>query len=263
MTDLDIGMNQRLCEPLAWDDSRTLRPRQGDDRRGARGRQGLRPLPRCRRRRHPVPHPVPARTRARARTSRAAPRAIAYARYSEAGPDYLYNMQRLLKKFETAKELVPQPVLRKAARETRFGAIFYGSTSPAMHEALDALQAQDIISTRCACARSRSATRSIDFVAEHEKVFVVEQNRDAQLRTLLSTSRDRSGAARSDPALRRHADHRALHHRGDRAADPRRQCRADRGATGEGGMSRRAARAVRIDCDFEGPARVGVRTETR
>ena len=56
MTDLDIGMNQRLCEPFAWDDGRELRPRQGDDRRGARGRQGLRPLPRRRRRRHPLPH---------------------------------------------------------------------------------------------------------------------------------------------------------------------------------------------------------------
>ena len=67
----------------------------------------------------------------------------AYARYSEAGPDYLYNVQRLLRKFETAKELVPQPVLRKAAREDRASAsIYFGSTSPAMGEAFDALQAR-------------------------------------------------------------------------------------------------------------------------
>ena len=56
MTDLDIGMNHRLCEPFKWDENAPARPRQGDDRRGARGRQDLRPLPRRRRRRHPVPH---------------------------------------------------------------------------------------------------------------------------------------------------------------------------------------------------------------
>ena len=56
MLDLDIGMNQRLCEPFAWDDSAPLRSRQGDDARGARSRQGFRPLSRCRRRRHSLSH---------------------------------------------------------------------------------------------------------------------------------------------------------------------------------------------------------------
>ena len=84
----------------------------------------------------------------------------AYARYSEAGPDYLYNVTRLLKKFETAKELVPQPVLTKAARATRFGVIYYGSTSPAMAEAFDALQEQGMHVEPCASAPSRSAPRS-------------------------------------------------------------------------------------------------------
>ena len=50
----------------------------------------------------------------------------------EAGADYVDNMQRLLKKFETAKELVPAPILRKAPGEARFGVIYYGSTAPAM-----------------------------------------------------------------------------------------------------------------------------------
>ena len=63
----------------------------------------------------------------------------AYARYSERGPDYIYNVQRLLKKFETAATLVPQPVLRKSAHKTRLGVIYFGSTSPAMHEALEML----------------------------------------------------------------------------------------------------------------------------
>ncbi|MEO5881476.1 MAG: 2-oxoacid:acceptor oxidoreductase subunit alpha, partial [Caldimonas sp.] len=109
----------------------------------------------------------------------------AYARYSEAGPDYLYNVTRLLKKFETAKELVPQPALRKAARETRFGVIYYGSTSAAMAEAFDALQEQGVhVDTLRIRAFPFSA--AVDrFVAEHESVFVVEQNRDAQLRMML------------------------------------------------------------------------------
>ena len=67
-----------------------------------------------------------------------------YARYSEEGPDYVENMERLLKKFETAKTLVPEPVARPAKQPTKFGVIYFGSTTPAMDEALDALEAQGI-----------------------------------------------------------------------------------------------------------------------
>src|SRR5207237_9041373 len=67
-----------------------------------------------------------------------------YAIYSEAGPDYVYNMQRLLKKFETAKTLVPKAVLTPSPEPARFGCIYYGSTSPAMHEALDSLRDKGI-----------------------------------------------------------------------------------------------------------------------
>src|SRR2546429_9464170 len=56
----------------------------------------------------------------------------AYAAYSEQGPDYKANMQRLLKKFETAKSLVPKPVLNASKEPARFGAIYYGSNSPAI-----------------------------------------------------------------------------------------------------------------------------------
>ena len=58
MTDLDIGMNHRLCRPLKWDDSQGLRPRQDHDGADARSRQGFRPLSRRRQRRHSVPHPA-------------------------------------------------------------------------------------------------------------------------------------------------------------------------------------------------------------
>ena len=77
----------------------------------------------------------------------------AYAAYSEAGPDYLYNMQRLLKKYDTAKTLVPKPVLTPAKEPARFGAIYYGSTSPSMQEALEALARQGHLRQRAARAR--------------------------------------------------------------------------------------------------------------
>jgi 2-oxoglutarate ferredoxin oxidoreductase subunit alpha len=109
----------------------------------------------------------------------------AYARYSEAGPDYIYNMERLLKKFDTAKKLVPQPIVRKAAQKTDVGVIYYGSTSPPMSEALGALERQGVHLDRMRVRAFPFPSSVRKFVDEHETVFVVEQNRDAQLRSLL------------------------------------------------------------------------------
>ena len=108
-----------------------------------------------------------------------------YARYSEEGPVYVDNMQRLLRKFETAKSLVPQPVRRDAGQPTRFGAIYFGSTAPAMREALIALERQGVHLDTLRVRAFPFADAVIDFVLDHDQVFVIEQNRDAQLRTLL------------------------------------------------------------------------------
>ncbi|HSQ02391.1 MAG TPA: 2-oxoacid:acceptor oxidoreductase subunit alpha, partial [Burkholderiales bacterium] len=108
-----------------------------------------------------------------------------YARYSEAGPDYVDNMQRLLRKFETAKTIVPKPLLYPADKPARFGAIFYGSTSPAMQEALDVLAERGIHVNALRVRAFPFQDEINDFVASHPWVFVVEQNRDAQLKTLL------------------------------------------------------------------------------
>ena len=67
-----------------------------------------------------------------------------YARYSEEGADYVDNMQRLLKKFETAKDLVPAPVEQRSKHPTRCGVLYFGSTTPSMHEALEGLAAEGI-----------------------------------------------------------------------------------------------------------------------
>jgi 2-oxoglutarate ferredoxin oxidoreductase subunit alpha len=108
-----------------------------------------------------------------------------YARYTEEGSAYVDNMQRLLKKFETAKDLVPKPVLRQGTKPARFGVIYYGSTAAAMDEALSILEddAVHLDALRIRAFPFQDAV--IDFVNSHEHTFVVEQNRDAQLRTLL------------------------------------------------------------------------------
>ena len=183
MTDLDIGMNHRLCEPLTWDDSRAY------DRGKVMSAQDLeqREFGRYKDvdgdgipwRTLPGTHPTKGSYFTRGTTRNA------YAEYSERGPDYLYNVERLLKKFATAANLVPQPVLRAAARRTRLGVIYYGSTSPAMDEALDVLTGHGI-HVDAMRLRAFPFPESVrQFIAEHELVFVVEQNRDAQLRSLL------------------------------------------------------------------------------
>jgi 2-oxoglutarate ferredoxin oxidoreductase subunit alpha len=107
------------------------------------------------------------------------------AMYSERGPDYIYNMERLLRKFKTAANLVPQPVFRNAPQKTKLGVIYYGSTTPAMREALDVLEASGVnIDAMRLCAFPFPESVS-QFVAEHDHVFVVEQNRDAQMRMML------------------------------------------------------------------------------
>ena len=109
----------------------------------------------------------------------------AYARYSESGADYTYNVQRLLKKFQTAATLVPQPVVKPAARKTRLGVLYFGSTAPAMDEALHTL-ARDRIPLDAMRLRAFPFPAAVsEFIAAHEQVFVVEQNRDGQLRRLL------------------------------------------------------------------------------
>jgi 2-oxoglutarate ferredoxin oxidoreductase subunit alpha len=94
-------------------------------------------------------------------------------------------MERLVRKFETAKLIAPQPLLRRAKQATRLGVIYFGSTSPAMSEALDYLQEGGI---HMDALRLRSYPLSPDvdaFIEAHDTVFLVEQNRDGQLRMLL------------------------------------------------------------------------------
>jgi len=94
-------------------------------------------------------------------------------------------MQRLLRKFETAKSLVPAPIRRDAQRPTRLGAIYFGSTSAAMREALEVLKEQGVDVDVMRIRAFPFSDKVVDFVLAHDQTFLIEQNRDAQLRTLL------------------------------------------------------------------------------
>ncbi len=184
MTDLDIGMNQRLCKPFQWDDSRQY------DRGKVMSAEELEAGKDFGRYLDVDGDGIPYRTYPGAHAKRGAyftrgTTKNAYAAYSEAGPDYVYNVQRLLKKFETAKTLVPKALLTASKEPARFGAIYYGSTSPAMHEALEALAAKGIFVNALRVRAFPFQDEIFDFVQSHSKVFVIEQNRDAQLKTLL------------------------------------------------------------------------------
>jgi 2-oxoglutarate ferredoxin oxidoreductase subunit alpha len=94
-------------------------------------------------------------------------------------------MERLLRKFDTAKTLVPAPIIHAAKSRTPYGVIYFGSTSPAMSEAAELL-AESGIALDLMRVRGFPFGREVtDFIAEHDRVFLIEQNRDAQLRTLL------------------------------------------------------------------------------
>ncbi|MBL8380948.1 MAG: 2-oxoacid:acceptor oxidoreductase subunit alpha [Burkholderiales bacterium] len=184
MTDLDIGMNQRLCEPLAWDDSRRM------DRGKVMTAEELEAGKNFGRYLDVDGDGIPYRTYPGTHAKRGAfftrgTTKDRYARYSEEGPVYVDNMERLARKWETAKDLVPQPIVKRAARPTKFGVLYFGSTSPAMAEALDALEKQNQHVDAMRLRAFPFPKAVMDFVAEHDTVFVVEQNRDGQLRNLL------------------------------------------------------------------------------
>ena len=184
LLDLDIGMNDRLCQPFDWDDQRRY------DRGKVMSAEELEAGKNFGRyldvdgdgiawRTIPGTHPSKGAFFSRGTTRNA------YAKYSEAGTDYIYNMERLRRKFETAKKLLPAPMLQRAAQPARYGAIYYGSTSPAMAEASALLALQGFHVDTLRVRSFPFADEVIDFIYEHDGVFVVEQNESGQLRMLL------------------------------------------------------------------------------
>ena len=184
MSDLDIGMNQRLCRPFEWDPDR--RYDRGKVLSAAQLEAGA-PFGRYRDvdgdgigyRTYPGTH------RSRGSFFTRGTSKNADAKYSERGEDYIENMQRLERKLVSARALLPQPVLQSASRPARAGVIHYGSTAPAMAEAIATLEAEGIALDALRVRGYPFADAILDFIDAHGQVFVVEQNRDAQLRALL------------------------------------------------------------------------------
>ena len=185
MLDLDIGVNQRLSKPLTWDDARRYdRGKVLDSADLDSGKRFGRYLDEdgdgVTYRTYPGAHETRGAYFTRGSTK------DRFARYTEVGADYVDNMQRLLKKFETAKSLVPPPELREARRPARTGVIYYGSTAPAMDDAVDLLDHAGVPIDALRIRAFPFSQAVVDFIAAHDQVFVVEQNRDAQMRTLLT-----------------------------------------------------------------------------
>jgi 2-oxoglutarate ferredoxin oxidoreductase subunit alpha len=189
MIDLDIGMNEWLTEPFQWDEKRSL------DRGKVMSYEDLEAGKTFARymdvdgdgipyRTYPGVHPSKGAffTRGTSRNP--------FARYSEEGSVYVDNMERLLRKFETARTLVPAPVARPAAKTTELGVIYFGSTTPAMEEALDILAAEGLHLDGLRLRAFPFPDSVFDFIDAHDRVLVVEQNRDAQMRTLLINEGD-------------------------------------------------------------------------
>jgi 2-oxoglutarate ferredoxin oxidoreductase subunit alpha len=112
------------------------------------------------------------------------------AQYTERPDDYEDNMRRLARKFETAKTLVPKPVVEGTGRE-RIGIIAFGTTHFAVIESRDQMERELQLGTDYLRIRAYPFTQEIhDFVARHDRVYVVEQNRDAQMMNLLKVDLD-------------------------------------------------------------------------
>ncbi len=183
LSDLDIGMNDWMCRDLKWDDN--YQP----DRGKVYGKEDLDKMEKFYRyldkdgdgipyRTFPGVHPKGAYfTRGSGHTQ--------FGTYTEDSVEYQIVLDRLTKKFEHAKTLVTKPVLRSPGK-TDIGLIAIGSSDGAVNEALDLLKAQGVTLDYLRIRAFPFGVEVEKFLAEHKTVFVVEQNRDAQLRSLLT-----------------------------------------------------------------------------
>ena len=184
MTDLDLGMNDPMSPPFQWDDDRKY------DKGKVLSADDLERIEQFGRYLDADGDGIPYRTLPGTHPTKGAffTRGTSkdeYARYTEAGDAYVRNVDRLQKKFKTAAQYLPGPVLYQAENRSRLGVIFFGTTTFAALEALDWLKEQAIAIDAMRITSFPFNDVVAAFIEEHERVFVVEQNRDGQLRTLL------------------------------------------------------------------------------
>ncbi|MGH9393175.1 MAG: 2-oxoacid:acceptor oxidoreductase subunit alpha, partial [Terriglobales bacterium] len=185
LSDLDLAMNHWMAQPFAypdqpWDRGKVLTAADLGRLKGdwARYRDvdgdgiGYRTLP-------GTDHPQAAFfTRGSGHNDRA--------QYSEKASDYTANLDRLLRKWEGAREHVPAPVLERSAPGADVGVIAFGSSHPAVLEALDQLRDEAGLQPSYLRLRAFPFAASVAaFVRAHARTYVIEQNRDGQLAELL------------------------------------------------------------------------------
>jgi 2-oxoglutarate ferredoxin oxidoreductase subunit alpha len=184
MSDLDLGMNDNMSEPLAWDDDRKY------DRGKVMTAEQLESGVKFGRyldvdgdaicyRTYPGTHPTKGAffTRGTSRDE--------YAIYTEKGEEYESNMLRLLRKWDTINEYVPAPITVDCGRETDTGVLYFGTSEESSREALDRLAAEGIYINAMRVRAFPFNDEVRQYIERHKQVYVIEQNRDAQLRTLL------------------------------------------------------------------------------
>ncbi len=184
MTDLDLGMNDNMSEPLAWDDDR-----QYDRGKVLSGEQLESGVEFGRYvdvdgdaicyRTYPGSHPEKGAffTRGTSRDEKAV--------YTEKGEEYEENMLRLMRKWDTIKEYVPGPEFVNSEVKTDIGVLYFGTSEESARESRDYLAMEGIHMDAMRVRAFPFNDDVEDFIEAHEQVFVIEQNRDAQLRTLL------------------------------------------------------------------------------
>jgi 2-oxoglutarate ferredoxin oxidoreductase subunit alpha len=199
LSDLDLGMNDWMSEPFEYPEKpihrgKVLNAKQLEELGGfARYKDvdgdgiGYRTLP-------GTDHPAAAYfTRGSGHNEKAL--------YSERPADYENNMLRLARKFETAKTLVPKPVLEGTGTQ-KTGIIAFGTSHWAVIEGRDQLERESGLATDYLRIRAFPFTQEVaEFVAAHERIYVVEQNRDAQMLNLLKTNLDPADAVKLHPVL--------------------------------------------------------------
>jgi 2-oxoglutarate ferredoxin oxidoreductase subunit alpha len=191
MSDLDIGMNEWVSEAFSWDDQyvhdrgKVLSADALDRFKEMTGKDWGRYL-------DVDGDAIPYRTLPGTHPSKGAffTRGTShneYARYTEDGRVHARMIDRLRRKFDTAAMLVPKPEVAIRDKASRVGIIYFGSTTPAVLEALDLLE-RDGFRLNALRLKAFPFTHEVAaFCAAHDRIFVVEQNRDAQMRSLLMT----------------------------------------------------------------------------
>jgi 2-oxoglutarate/2-oxoacid ferredoxin oxidoreductase subunit alpha len=185
MTDLDLGMNDHVCEPLNWDDAREYNRGKVLDAAAleALNEKFGRYLDTDG---DGIPYrTIPATHETRGAFVTRGSSRDEFAVYTEDGATYQRNMDRLAKKWNTAKKLVPAPEFYQEENSSENGVLFFGTSTYAAEETIELLKDEQISLDAMRVRAFPFGKEFEDFINAHEKVFVIEQNRDAQFKSLM------------------------------------------------------------------------------